>query len=243
MRLAALLLLASAFTLQANGLDDLRVALGRMQGQDKLRGTFDVNTWAKAGKGKDMEEATGVASAWVEDDAGGLLVRWDKALLRRAGEEVKAPKGAKKADSPSLGLASITAKNVNDVMNYAPQMLRMLNASQLLQEKPEPYQGKPARLLEVKLAPESSDGKEKPKEHTYTARIWVGADGLPLGAAITDSVKASMFLISMEMLKQDDLTFAFIADRLVISRREERVNMKTLGVETQMRTLYTFAPK
>lgn len=243
MQIAALLLLASALTLQANGLDDLRVALGRMKGQEKLRGTFDVNAWAKAGKGKEMEETTGVASAWVEDDAGGLLVRWDKALLRRAEEEVKAPKGAKKADSPSLGLASITAKNVNDAVNYAPQMLRILDAGQLLQEKPEPYQDKPARLLEVKLVPQSSDGKEKPKEHTYTARIWVGADGLPLGAAITDSVKASMFLISMEMLKHDDLTFAFAADRLVISRREERVNMKTLGVETQMRTLYTFTPK
>jgi len=45
------------------------------------------------------------------------------------------------------------------------------------------------------------------------------------------------------MKETEELVFTSIANRLVILRREERRSMKTLGIETQTRTISTFTHK
>ena len=55
MKSTALFLFCLAFPLPAGSLDKLRVALGQLQGQSALRGTYDVNAWSRGGKGKDIE--------------------------------------------------------------------------------------------------------------------------------------------------------------------------------------------
>lgn len=229
--------------LRASGLDDLRAALNRLQGQGTLRGTYEVNAWSRGGKGKDTEESTGTATAWVEEDATGLQIRWDRALLKRAEAEVKAPKGAKKTDSPTLGIDAASALKISGAMNHAPKLGKLLATGQLKQERADTYQGQPAHLLEVQLeSPEPEDGK-KAKVNTYMAQIWVGSDGLPLGATLTREMKASVLLISMEMTGTESLVFGSVANRLVVLRREEGQFVKTLGVEVQQRTISTFTPK
>src|SRR5690349_19050483 len=78
--LLALLFTNAAF---ANGLDDLRGALGQLQGQGTLHGTFEARSQkTETGKGKAPEVAS--ATAYVEEDANGFSTRWDRAVLKRA---------------------------------------------------------------------------------------------------------------------------------------------------------------
>lgn len=244
MKPAAFLLSCLVFPLQAGGLDDLRAALNRMQGQGSLRGIYDVNAWSRGGKGKEIEESTGTASAWVEEDAAGLQIRWDRALLQRADEKVKAAKGAQKRDSPTLGIDSASPLKIHGAMNFAPKLARLLATGQLKQDRADTCQGKPARLLEIQLTPPGSGDKEMdPKENAYTAQIWVGVDDVPLAATLTKLVKASKLFISIEMANTEEFTFALVANRLVVLRREERMTTKTLGIEAQQRTIATFTLK
>ena len=241
-KLLRLLCLCLALPLSANGLDDLKTTLSHMQGQGTLRGSYEVNAWSRGGKGQDIEESAGTVSAWVEEDATGLQIRWDRALLKRAEAETKV-KGAKKTDSAALGMGSASALHIFAAVNYAPKLAHLLSTGQLKGDRPEAYQGKPARLLEVDLkAPDSEDAK-KAKENIYSVRLWIGADGLPMGAAFTRSLKVSMLLISMETSSTEDLVFAPASNRLVALRREERQTMKAMGIESQQRTLATFTPK
>ena len=244
MKPTALLLLCLALPLSANGLDELRAALGRLQGQGPIRGSYEVSAWSRAGKAKDLEESTGSAKAWVEEDGAGLQIRWDSGLLRRAENEEKSSKEAKKSESVTMGIDAASALKVFSAVNFAPRLARLLANGQMKQERAETYQGKPARLLEIQLQPPHSGDKEMdPKENTYTAQVWMGSDGMPLGAALTNVVKAKKLFISIELTLNEEMTFSQVSNRLVVLRREERMATKTMGIEAQTRTISTFTPK
>jgi len=243
-RFNALLALGLVLPLQAGSLEDLRAALNRMQGGGTLRGAYSVNTWSRAGKGKDVEESTRTASVWVEEDPSGLQFHWDRALLKRAEEEAQVAKGSRKPDTPTVDLSAVNASEIHSAVNFAPKLARLLATGLLKQERPDTCQGKPARLLEIQLAWPDSDEKEKnPKEGTYLAKVWLGGDGLPLAATLTRTLKASKLFITVDMNSTEELTFSPLANRLPVLRREERVDVKTLGVGSQMRTVCTFSLK
>lgn len=244
MKPAGFLLLCLAFPLQANGLEDLRAALGCLRGQGPIRGIYEVNAWSRGGKGKDIEESTGGASAWVEEDATGLEIRWDRSLLRRAEEETHSVKGPNKQDSPGMGIEAASPLKVHAALDFGPRLARLVAIGHLKQERPDTHQGRPARMLEVQLPPPRSGGKEvDPKENTYLAQIWVGADGLPFAATLSNVVKASKLFISIELTMTEDLSFSPLGNRLVVLRREERMASKAMGIEAHTRTISTFVPK
>ncbi len=242
MKIAACLALCLVIPLQAGSLEDLRMALGRMQGQGPLHGTYNVNTWSRGGKGKDIEESSGAASAWVEEGAAGLQIRLDRGLLKRAEDEIEAPKGAKKQDSPTSGIDAITVLKIHRAMNFAPKLARLLATGQLKRECAESYQGKPSRLLEIQLAA-SASGEKDPKGMTYTAKVWLGADGMPLGATLTKMMKTNLVFTSVDMTLTEEFVFSQVYNRLVVLRSEERMASKAMGVEGQQRTLATFTVK
>ena len=174
-------LLCLTLPLCAGGLDDLKAALGRLQGKTPIRGTYTVQSWNRSGMGKEAAETVGTVSAKIEDDPGGLLVRWDRATLARAGEEskAKAEKGKTK-DSPSVAMATATAPKMAAAVDYAHSLFHLLEGGQLKQERPDVYQGKTARLLELQIAPKMSEEERKGlKEYSNVARIWIGPDGAP----------------------------------------------------------------
>jgi len=241
MKLPALLLCLS-LPLCAGGLDDLKTALGHLQGKTPIRGTYTVQSWNRSGMGKEASEIIGSVSAKIEDDLGGLVVRWDRATLARAGEESKAKTEKGKAkDSPSIAMAAASAQKMAAAVDYAQRLLHLLEGGQLKQERPDVYQGKTARLLELQVASRMSEEERKGlKEYSNVARIWIGPDGAPLGASLSLATKARMLMISVEMEQQEELCFAVASGRLLLAKQEERLHTKSLGVEIQQRTVSTF---
>ncbi len=242
-RLAASLALLLTASLGASSMDDLKASLAKLQGQGALRGTYQVNAWSRGGKGKDLQETKGTASAWVEEDASGLRIQWDRSLLQRAEAEAGSSKGPKKAGSPILGIESASVLKIYGAMNYAPKLARLLASGQLKRERSDVFQSQPARLLEVQLPPPDADDEDKPKESTYTAKIWLDPEGLPLGATLVHTLKASLLFISAVQSMTEELAFSRVADRLVVVRREESQSGKGMGFELQTRTISTFTIK
>lgn len=240
--LLALLLANSAF---ANGLDDLRTALGTLQGQGSLRGTYEMRQQKTELEGKDRGPENASATVQLEEDANGLQIRWDRATLKRAAEEEHPPKGTKKNGALSTLVGSSSALRMANAINNAPAMLRALDGAQLKSERTDTYQGKSARLLELALVEANPDEERiKVKESTHTAQVWLGADNVPLAASVTHKRKASvMMFLSFEQTSKEEFVFSVVNNRLVVLKRDEQGTAKGFGSEARYRNTYTFTPK
>lgn len=246
MKYAALLAFAFTNTAFANGLDDLKAALAPLQGQGALRGAYEARETrhlldAKPAKGPE----TVTALAHVAEDASGLEIRWDRALLKRAADEGSMAKGARRKEALNQLIGSTTAPRVAQAVNYAPRLLQYLATGTLRGERMDAWNGKPARLIEVVVVPqEAENDKVSIKENTHVAQIWLGADNLPLAATIQHNVKASlMVFMSYEKSSKEEMSFGVAANRLVVLRREEAGKEKGPGMDSEFRNHYTFTPK
>lgn len=240
MKYAALLALLLSSTAAASTLSELKAALGGMQGQGNLRGTFEsrqTRTSEEEGKPE-----TTTLSVKVEDSAGELRIGWDHGLLKRA---LEASQRTPKPDAElSMAINTTSAGRIAGAVNYAPRLLNILSGGQVKADRMDSWQGKPARLLEVAYMPPIDAGSSlKIKENLHSARVWVGADGVPLAATLSHSLRASfMVFISYEEKSTESYVFGNMADRLVVLRREEQGSKKGAGQDGTFRNVYTFTP-
>ncbi|MGZ5199920.1 MAG: hypothetical protein ACXWC4_09135 [Telluria sp.] len=244
MRYAALLVLLFANAAWANGLDDLRTALGTLQGQGSVRGTFEARQSKQdLDKGKAPESAN--ATAQVEHDGAGLTIRWDRATLKRANDEANPPNNGKPKEMLSTLVGTSSALRIDNCVNYAPAMLRAFDGAQLKSERNDTYQGKPVRVLELSLVERAPDDEHiNMKESVHTATVWIGQDNVPLAATITHRRKAKvMVFLSFEQQAKEDFVFNVVANRLVVLKRDEQGAAKGLGSDAQYHNTYSFTPK
>jgi hypothetical protein len=121
-----------------------------------------------------------------------------------------------------------------------------LNATgSYISERPDTFQGKPARLVEVRIAPEevANEGGGV-KENMIVAQFWIGANGVPLGALMTHTVKARlMVFLNYERSTRDEMTFGVAGNRLVALKRDSQGKEQGPGSEYEFHHLYTFTPK
>ncbi|GAB3438156.1 hypothetical protein NX773_02770 [Massilia solisilvae] len=244
MRYAALLALLLANAAWANGLDDLRSGLSTLQGQGTLRGTFEAKQSERDLDGKKPPQSAH-ASAQVEEDAGTLQIRWDRATLKRAADEASPPNGARRNEALSTLVGTSSALRIANLVNYAPAFVRALDGAQFKSERADTYQGKPVRLLELSLVERGPDEEQiKMKESTHIAQVWLGADNVPLAATITHKRRAKvMVFLSFEQQAREDFVFSVVANRLVVLKRDEQGTAKGFGNDTQYHNTYSFAPK
>jgi hypothetical protein len=244
MKYAALLALLLTNAAWANGLDDLRTALGSLQGQGAVRGTFEARQQKQdLDKGKPSESAS--TSAQVEQDGASLTIRWDRAMLRRANDEANPPNGGKPKELLTALVANSSALRIDNYVNYAPQLLRVLDGAQLKSERADTYQGKPVRVLELALVERAPDDEHvSMKENVHTAQVWVGADNVPLAASIQHRRKAKvMVFLSFEQQSREELVFSAVSNRLAVLKRDEQGTAKGIGSDSQYRNTYSFTPK
>lgn len=244
MRYAALLALLLTNTAWANGLDDLKSTLGTLQGQGALRGTFEARLSKQdIGKGKEPESAN--ATAYVEQDGGNLTVRWDRATIKRANDESHPANNGKPKEMLSTLLGSSSVLRIDDCVNHAPGLLRVLDGAQLKSERTDKWQGKPARVLELTLVERSPDDEHvNMKESVHTATVWLGQDNVPLAATVTHRRKAKVLVfLSFEQQDKEDFVFGQVSNRLVIIKRDDQGTAKGLGSDGQYHNTYSFTPK
>jgi hypothetical protein len=245
MNLRLLALLLAGGLLQADTLSDLKGALAHMNGQDPVKVSVDYQFWSKQGDDKKPVITEGKATTFVEDGPQGLKMSWSRALIQTAAQEAKAQaQDPEKNASTRRAIEGLKAIAVSDYLNGAQELLRTLDQGQLVEEKQEAWQGKPAKLLSFKLTPKLSKQNQKyVKELEATAKVWIGADGLPLAAETQMRMKGrALLVISFEQKQQEAFTFARMGNRLVVTHHTQESSGSGGGERGQSKTVVTLTP-
>lgn len=242
MRLPALLF-ALTLPLSAHGLDDLRAALRRLPGGDPVKASVEHSFWRQTTDDKKPTVSQGRVSAQVEEGPQGLKVAWPRPLLQQAAQELAAQEQNPEAQAPTrLGLRNLDALELAESLNAAPALLRDLDQAQLQEERSEPWQGRPARLLVLKVTPRLPAGQKKYlKDLKVEAKVWVGADGLPLAYATSVAYRGSRMLISFEGGSQQERIFSRAGNRLVVVRATSEERNAGFGASSLTKKTTTLA--
>ena len=242
MNLRLLALFLAGGLLQADSFSDLKDALVRLNGQDPVKASVDYQFWSKQGDEKNPVITQGKATTFVEDGPQGLKMSWNRTLIQAAVQEAKAQaKDPEKKASTRRAIEGLKAVDVSDYLNGTEELLRTLEQGQLVEEKMEAWQGKPARLLRFKLRPKLSKQDQKyVKDLEATANIWIGADGLPLAAETETRMKGRAFLvISFEQQQKESFEFTRSGNRLVVVHHVLESSASGGGEHGQSKTVMT----
>lgn len=229
------LFLATAFSLlspaalRADALTDLRAKLAGLKPAGSFSARIDIRS---SGTNDDEGTATHDERVAVIDatlDTAGIRLQWNSAELEKARRE--RAEQARNPDSPkSGGLAELSAMNAAALLDRAPSLLLRLEGATLIESRADTYQGKPVTLLI--LTPRNSlsaKDKKRIKKYEDTLKLWVDAQGWPLGLQSKTHLKASMFLISITDDNNESEVFAHTADRLYVVTETEDSSGSWLG--------------
>jgi len=165
----------------------------------------------------------GTASATASAGPEGLRITWSPSLLARAEAEERERLQNPDAFTPTRDAVSdLRTLALARAFDAVPEMLRSLHEATVLEDKVEPFEGAPTRvlLLQVKPAIASRDRKYV-RDVEATLRIWLGPDGVPLAADRRVLLKGRIFLIiTFEIEQKESLRFGRSGDRLVVLRQE-----------------------
>jgi hypothetical protein len=231
----SILVLSLALPLSANGLDELRAALQRLAGGEPVKATLEHSFWRQTTDDKKPTVSQGKISAQLEDGPQGLKVIWAKPTLQQAGKELAAQEREPERGTPTrTALRNVDPLETSEALNHAEALLRDLAQAQVTEEKAEPWQGHPAKLLVLKLTPRIPENQKKyMKELKVEGRVWVGSDGLPLAFSSSVAYKGSRLFISFEGGNSQELQFARVGNRLVVTRATSEDRNAGFGASQQ----------
>jgi hypothetical protein len=183
----------------------------------------------------------GKISAQLEDGPQGLKVTWAKPTLQQAGRELAAQEREPERGTPTrTALRNVDPLEAAEALNHAEALLRDLAQAQVTEERAEPWQGHPAKLLVLKLTPRIPENQKKYlKELKVEARVWVGPDGLPLAFSSSVAYKGSRMFISFEGGNSQELHFARVGNRLVVTRATSEDRNAGFGASQQTKKTTT----
>ena len=246
-RFALALTVAVAPLAHADGLADFKAALARLQAQTPLKATLDVKTTQRQGEGADAQEKQGQASIALEDGARGLQVLYARDTLARMDAESRQLARDPKAKTPTvLALGKLDSGEIVTMASATASLLRGLEENVFKAEKPDTWNGKPARLLTFSVPVEKLPEQQRKyvKQFDSTVSIWIAADGTPLASETHTSVKGRAFVVvSFEALDDRSCTYAVVGDRLMTLRSETHTSSTGAGERGEERVVKTLSPQ
>jgi hypothetical protein len=106
----------------------------------------------------------------------------------------------------------------------------MIGRAAVVNEKRVVFDGRPARLLALKLntpTPKMSFGHLEILEDSMN--VWIGDDNIPLAAQRTERYTGGILFIKAEMAEASRWTFVHKDDRLVATRTETKNSSSGFG--------------
>lgn len=233
------LLFVGLLPLGADPLGDLRSQLDRWKGQDAVKARVDYAFWNRSGTGPTADVTQGKISVGVEDGPSGLRVTWSRPLLQRAAEEGRTPPSQSTRPMPTRqALSSLGPLEVLESLNAAESLMQLLEQSTLEDVRNEPWQGKPARCLKLKVAPRLGEREKKYVKHFEgSATLWVSPEGLPLALEQRTTLKGRAFmLLSFEAQTKETRTFTLSGRRLIATQITRESSGHGAGEQNQRTT-------
>ena len=228
----------------ATGLDTLRTQLQKPGAAEVLKASVELQTWTRRGDEKKPVITEGQATAWVESGPQGLRLFWGRDVLAQARQEARLRSEDPEKTTPTRD--SIAAMNILSLQNYfepSGKLLQDLDKATLVEERPDTLDGKPCRLLALKLDPKMNARDRKyVKEVEATAKLWLDADGLPLAAEFRTHVRGTiMLVVSFVADERDEYRFGRTGGHLVTVRHLHENTSSGAGEHGQTRQVATLA--
>ena len=239
-----LLLLLAWLPLNADALADLHATLKRFQGSDPVRASLNYQFWRQTSEDGGPVVVQGKVDTRAEDGPQGLRLSWDRSTLQQAEAEqvASALDPANQAPTAQL-MRSLTALDVGEHLNEGDSLERLLAQSTLLETRPEPWQGKPAQVLVLSLAPLlfPPSLRKAVKEIKAQARVWVAPDGTPLAYRSEVDYNGSRFMIHFQGTQKEEIHLLRTGNRLVGAWAQNEEKQTGLGQSMSTRRIYRIA--
>lgn len=228
--------------MSADGLSELKTALGNYVAKATLNGDMDVQTWSK--QGKEGIESRGHAVVQIEYGPHGLKMHWSRPFLQQLDRETRARavNSTPLADQALNTIWAMEMRKTSSLLNPVQEIERTLEVAKLLGEVPEKFNGRQARalLFSAPLSGESQRLRKWLKGFESTIKIWIDSDGRPLGITQRTSMKGRAFIfISMEQTREETIIYENIGDHLVAVRQEEKQEFQGGGEYGSSKTIRT----
>lgn len=238
---AAGVLLFAALPLHADALTDVRSALGRFGGRGAIRATYEVHRIEKSEGKLGNGNENGKVSVEVEGDANGFRVIFPRPLLDAVEREQLAEKRNAKSTTPTVSaLREVDPVAAANSVDFAPELLRVLDGAKVVEEKSGAWNGKPARVVTFGLTYSvDDDGPGKVTVAQNKLTLWLDASNVPLGGELHFQAKFSFLIFKGESKQQKKWQFAGVGDRLVRVRQEAQQNTSGMGQKQDEQTVAT----
>jgi hypothetical protein len=215
-------LVLAAVPVFADPLGDVRAALGRLPAREPVRATLELQQ-SVVSEGKfDNDKFAGKVAVELEGNSSGFHIIVPRPLLEQLDRERNAQvRDPKQKTATVSALNEIVPAATVDAIDFAPTLLRLLDGGKLVSDAAGTWQGKPARVLVVRVS-DRSDPEEKGrlKVSDNKLTLWLGSDLVPLAAEHIFNAKVSILVFKAEFKRKESWHLARSGDRLIRARYE-----------------------
>jgi hypothetical protein len=235
------LLLAFPTLLVADGLTDVRATLQKLQSDQPLRARVEIKTRQSGGESDKQKQSQAISTVIVESGPQGLTLSWSPDQIKQSRKAAWAERA--NPDAPKTDLATLKALAAGDALNLldaADPLRRGLEKAVLQEDKRDNYQGKPARLLIVKVDLGLDEEERKAlKSSDAILKLWLDWEGVPLAMERDIQAKFSKFLIGFRVHEHETREFQRAGGRLVVTRASKDSSGSGLGHSDEIHTATT----
>ena len=236
-----LFLLTAPALLFADGLTDVRATLQKLQSDQPLRARVEMKTRRLGGESDKQKQSQTISTVIVESGPQGLTLSWSPEQIKQSRKAAWAETA--NPDAPKSDLATLKALAAGEalgLLDAADLLRRRLEKAVLQEDKRDNYQGKPARLLVIKVDLSLDEEERKAlKSSAAIMKLWLDGDGVPLAMERDIQAKFSKFLIGFRVHEHETREFQRAGGRLVVTRASKDSSGSGLGHSDESHTTTT----
>ena len=222
----------------ADGLTDVRATLQRLQSDQLLRARIEVKTLRLGGESNKQKQSEAISAVIVESGPQGLTLSWSPEQIKQSRKAAWAERA--NPDAPKSDMATLKALAAGEALNLldaADPLRRGLEKAVLQEDKRDSYQGKPVRLLVMKVDLGLDEEERKAlKTSEAILKLWLDADGVPLAMERDIQARFSKFLIGFRVHEHETREFHRAGGRLVATRASKDSSGSGLGHSDESHT-------
>jgi hypothetical protein len=228
---------AAAAAARPAELGELAAALARLPATDPIQGSLEWRLSRQSVEEHWTDQSR--ATIEVEDGPQGIRVGLLRATSRQALLELREQTLDPARHTPiHNALQALSLNEVSGDLDCAAALAQDLALAHGVEVQPAVYLGKPARLLVLTLPPRLS---AEARKHVRTAdsrlSIWIGPDGLPLGAEKLEHTRGRFLVLFFESLRKQTWTFGRKGNRLFATRHEVEDSASGMGQDFRNATV------
>jgi len=240
-KLLLLFLVTAPALLFADGLADVRATLQKLQSDQPLRARVEINTRRLGGESDKQKQSQAISSLIVESGPQGLTLSWSPEQIKQSRKAAWTQTA--NPDAPKSDLATLKALAAGEALNLldaADPLRRGLEKAVLQEERRDTYQGKPVRLLVIKVDLRLDEEERKAlKSSEAILKLWLDGEGVPLAMERDIQARFSKFLIGFRVHEHETREFQRAGGRLVVTRASKDSSGSGFGHSDESHTTTT----